>query len=95
MTVPVESDGTSTQSTKAPVDETYDSVSKFIGEHEVEVANTRSQGSWAPLGEVQRFWMLPPLELDFQEVTVEDTSIGKLMFVPEATDGVEVTVMLM
>ena len=63
MVIPAENDGTLIQSTIAPVDEVYDSVSKLrfaVPQFADEVAKTKSAGSWLPFGAVVRFWMLPP-----------------------------------
>lgn len=58
----------------------------------LEVAKTRSHGSWPPFGAVQRFWMFPPVELDSHDERALDTSNGKFVCVPDAIEAVEVTV---
>ena len=92
--------GTFTQMFRAPVEETYDSTSNLSGvvvQFADEVANVRSHGSWLPLGAVQRFCTSPfppPVEDDSSQGYVPEKSIGKLESVPEATEVVEVTVMM-
>jgi hypothetical protein len=58
----------------------------------VEVTKIRSAGSCPPFGAVVRFCILPPDELALSQVYVPENNIGKLEFVPDAMEVVEVTV---